>query len=133
MYTLECIVASCRPSRFRFCRMPSGESGGQYRHWHPHGLLSWAGTRVPSGVCPLNRAAIRLGTPCLFLDLGFPLPNRASGATWPGPFPADDPLAVVLVHFHTPNFSQAAVAWYYVAPGVAVVSGGDGSSRTSRV
>ena len=39
--------------------------------------------------------------------------------TWPGLFPVDDPVAV-LVRYHTPNVYQAVVAWYYVAPGVAV-------------
>ena len=43
---------------------------------------------------------------------------------WPGPFPADDPLAV-LVHFHTPNFSQAAVALVLHRAGPGRLSGRD--------
>ena len=39
--------------------------------------------------------------------------------TWPGPFPVGDPVAV-LVRYYTPNVYTAVVAWYYVAPGVAV-------------
>ena len=34
-------------------------------------------------------------------------------------FPRADPVAV-LVRYHTPNYYAAVVAWYYVAPGVAV-------------
>ena len=40
--------------------------------------------------------------------------------TWPGAFPEADPVAV-LVRYHTPNVYRAVVAWYYVAPGVAVL------------
>ena len=43
--------------------------------------------------------------------------------TWPGPFPEGDPVAV-LVRYDTPNFYTAVVAWYYVAPGVAVFLAG---------
>ena len=39
--------------------------------------------------------------------------------TWPGAFPKADPVAV-LVRYHTPNVYRAVVAWYYLAPGVAV-------------
>ena len=52
--------------------------------------------------------------------------------TWPGMFPAGDPVAV-LVRYHTPNFYRAVVAWYYVAPGVAVLLAGQliiGTCRT---
>ena len=47
----------------------------------------------------------------------------ASAWTWPGAFPEADPVAV-LVRYHTPNAYRAAVAWYYVAPGVAVFLAG---------
>ena len=40
-----------------------------------------------------------------------------------GRVPEADPVAV-LVRFHTPNFYAAVVAWYYVAPGVAVFIAG---------
>ena len=43
--------------------------------------------------------------------------------TWPGAFPAADPVAA-LVRYHTPNVYRAVVAWYDVAPGVAVFLAG---------
>ena len=49
--------------------------------------------------------------------------SAACAWTWPGVFPAADPVAV-LVRFHTPNFYAAVVAWYYVAPGVAALLAG---------
>ena len=52
--------------------------------------------------------------------------------TWPGPFPAADPVAV-LVRSHTPNVYRAVVAWYYVAPGVAVFLAGQFLLATSRI
>ena len=52
--------------------------------------------------------------------------------TWPGAFPADDPVAV-LVRFHTPNVYAAVVAWYYVAPGVAVLIAGQFFISTARI
>ena len=44
----------------------------------------------------------------------------------------DDPVAV-LVRYHTPTFYKAVVAWYYVAPGVAVFLGGQLLLSTSRI
>ena len=52
--------------------------------------------------------------------------------TWPGAFPAADPVAV-LVRSHTPNVYRAVVAWYYVAPGVAVFLAGHLLISTSRI
>ena len=52
--------------------------------------------------------------------------------TWPGAFPAADPVAV-LVRYHTPNVYRAVVAWYYVAPGVAVFLAGQLLISTSRI
>ena len=52
--------------------------------------------------------------------------------TWPGVFPEADPVAV-LVRYHTPNFYTAVVAWYYVAPGVAVFLIGQFLISTSRI
>ena len=52
--------------------------------------------------------------------------------TWPGAFPAADPVAV-LVRYHTPNVYRAVVAWYYVAPGVAVLLAGQFLISTSRI
>ena len=47
-------------------------------------------------------------------------------------FPEADPVAV-LVRYHTPNFYTAVVAWYYVAPGVAVFLTGQFVISTSRI
>ena len=55
-----------------------------------------------------------------------------SAWTWPGAFPEADPVAV-LVRYHTPNFYAAVVAWYYVAPGVAVFLAGQFLLSTSRI
>ena len=52
--------------------------------------------------------------------------------TWPGVFPEADPVAV-LVRYHTPNVYAAVVAWYYVAPGVAVFLVGQFLISTSRI
>ena len=58
--------------------------------------------------------------------------NAACAWTWPGAFPAADPVAV-LVRYHTPNVYRAVVAWYYVAPGVAVFLAGQFLISTSRI
>ena len=52
--------------------------------------------------------------------------------TWPGAFPEADPVAVP-VRYHTPNVYRAVVAWYYVAPGVAVFLAGQFLISTSRI
>ena len=52
--------------------------------------------------------------------------------TWPGAFPEGDPVAV-LVRYHTPNVYRAAVAWYYVAPGVAVFLAGQFLISSARI
>ena len=52
--------------------------------------------------------------------------------TWPGPFPEADPVAV-LVRYHTPNVYRAVVAWYYVAPGVAVFLAGQFLISSARI
>ena len=39
----------------------------------------------------------------------------------------------VLVRYHTPNYYAAVVAWYYVAPGVAVFLIGQFLISTSRI
>ena len=52
--------------------------------------------------------------------------------TWPGAFPEADPVAV-LVRYHTPNVYRAVVAWYYLAPGVAVFLAGQFLISTSRI
>ena len=52
--------------------------------------------------------------------------------TWPGAFPEGDPVAV-LVRYHTPNVYRAVVAWYYVAPGVAVFIAGQFLISSARI
>ena len=52
--------------------------------------------------------------------------------TWPGAFPAGDPVAV-LVRYHTPTVYAGVVAWYYVAPGVAVFIAGHFLLSSSRI
>ena len=47
-------------------------------------------------------------------------------------FPKADPVAV-LVRYHTPNVYASVVAWYYVAPGVAVFLTGQFLISTSRI
>ena len=57
--------------------------------------------------------------------------SAACAWTWPGAFPEADPVAV-LVRYHTPNVYRAVVAWYDVAPGVAVFRPGQFLISTSR-
>ena len=52
--------------------------------------------------------------------------------TWPGAFPEGDPVAV-LVRYHTPTVYRAVVAWYYVAPGVAVFLAGQFLISSARI
>ena len=52
--------------------------------------------------------------------------------SWPGMFPEADPVAV-LVRYHTPNYYAVIVAWYYLAPGVAVFLTGQFLISTSRI
>ena len=57
----------------------------------------------------------------------------AAGAwTWPGAFPEDDPVAV-LVSYHTPTFYTGVVVWCYLAPGVAVFIAGQFLISSSRI
>ena len=65
---------------------------------------------TPSG--PIRDALL-----CAFLVIGDI--SAACAWTWPSVFPKADPMAV-LVRYHTPNVYAAVVAWYDVAPGVAV-------------
>ena len=58
--------------------------------------------------------------------------SAACAWTWPGAFPAADPVAV-LVRYHTPTVYTAVVAWYYVAPGVAALLAGQFLLSTSRI
>ena len=56
----------------------------------------------------------------------------ASAWTWPGAFPEADPVAV-LVRYHTPNVYRAVVAWYDLAPGVAVFLAGQFLISSARI
>ena len=58
--------------------------------------------------------------------------SAACAWTWPGVFPEADPVAV-LVRDHTPNVYAAVVAWYDVAPGVAVFLTGQFLISPSRI
>ena len=58
--------------------------------------------------------------------------SAACAWTWPGAFPEGDPVAV-LVRYHTPTFYAGVVAWYYVAPGVAVLLAGQFLISTARI
>ena len=78
---------------------------------------------TPSG--PIRDALLRA-----FLVIGDI--SAACAWTWPGVFPKADPVAV-LVRYHTPNVYAAVVAWYYVAPGVAVFLIGQFLISTSRI
>ena len=78
---------------------------------------------TPSG--PIRDALLRA-----FLVIGDI--SAACAWTWPGVFPKADPVAV-LVRYHTPNVYAAVVAWYYVAPGVAVFLTGQFLISTSRI
>ena len=52
--------------------------------------------------------------------------------TWPGVFPEAHPVAV-LIRYHTPNVYRAVVAWYDVAPGVAVFLAGQFLISSARI
>ena len=54
---------------------------------------------------------------CVFIVIGGV--TGLCAVTWPGPFPL-----AILVQYYTPNVYTAVVAWYYVAPGVAVFLAG---------
>ena len=58
--------------------------------------------------------------------------SAVSAWTWPGAFPAADPLSVVVRHY-MPDFHRAVVAWYYLAPGVGVMLAGQLIVNTTRV
>ena len=78
---------------------------------------------TPSG--PIHDALL-----CAFLVIGDI--SAACAWTWPGVFPKADPVAG-LVRDHTPNVYAAGVAWYDVAPGVAVFLIGQFLISTSRI
>ena len=59
--------------------------------------------------------------------------SLACAWTWPGAFPDADPVAVLVHHSTRRLFYRAVVAWYYVAPGVAVFLAGQFLVSTSRI
>ena len=92
-------------------------------------LLGWAGWRVFQGLMLLGWAVLRVGQfvvrlPALVLFF--------FGGVWYAvwsfvrrPFPSlDENPVLALVRYHTPNFFDWLVLWYYVSPFVAVMLSG---------
>ena len=89
-------------------------------------LLGWAGFRVFQGFLLLGWVVFRAGQ----IVLGLPplLLFFFAGVGWAGwsfvhrPFPPlDEHPILVLVEYHTPNFFDALVVWYYVTPFAVVM------------
>ena len=89
-------------------------------------LLGWAGFRVFQGFLLLGWVVFRAGQ----IVLGLPplLLFFFAAAGWAGwsfvhrPFPPlDEHPILVLVEYHTPNFFDALVVWYYVTPFAVVM------------
>ena len=89
-------------------------------------LLGWAGWRVFQGLMLLGWAVFRAGQ----FVVGLPplLLFFFAGVGWAGwsfvhrPFPPlEEHPILVLVEYHTPNFFDALVVWYYVTPFAAVM------------
>ena len=113
-----------------------------HRLWHTHPPGKWGS--LPSYLSlregwPARELAGRTATPSgamidaflrAFLIVGGV--SAAAAWTWPGPFPEADPVAV-LVSYHTPIAYRAVVAWYYLAPGVAVFLTGQFLISVSRI
>ena len=110
--------------------------------WHTHPPAGGGRSRPYVSLREGNPARARAGrsaTPsgpirdallCAFLVIGDI--SAACAWTWPGVFPKADPVAV-LVRYHTPNVYAAVVAWYDVAPGVAVFDIGQFLISTSQI
>ena len=92
-------------------------------------LLGWAGWRVFQGLMLLGWAVFRAGrfvaglpAPVLFFFAGLWY------AVWSfvrRPFPSlDENPLLALVNYHTPNFFDVLVIWYYLSPFVAVMLSG---------
>ena len=106
-----------------------------------HGAGRWARTARYSGCSEGSPARTRAGRraattgpmfdPLIRVFLVIGGVSAACAWTWPGAFPEGDPVAV-LVRYPTPNVYRAVVAWYYVAPGVAVFLAGQCLLSTSR-
>ena len=89
-------------------------------------LLGWAGFRVFQGFMLLGWVVFRTGQ----FVVGLPplLLFFFAGVGWAGwsfvhrPFPPlEEHPILVLVEYHTPNFFDALVVWYYVTPFAAVM------------
>ena len=89
-------------------------------------LLGWAGFRVFQGFLLLGWVVFRAGQ----IVLGLPplLLFFFAAVGWAGwsfvhrPFPPlDEHPILVLVQYHTPNFFDAMVVWYYVTPFAVVM------------
>ena len=89
-------------------------------------LLGWAGFRVFQGFLLLGWVVLRAGQ----IILGLPplLLFFFAAVGWAGwsfvhrPFPPlDEHPILVLVEYHTPNFFDALVVWYYVTPFAVVM------------
>ena len=89
-------------------------------------LLGWAGFRVFQGLMLLGWVVFRTGQ----FVLGLPplLLFFFAGVGWAAwsfvhrPFPPlDEHPILVLVQYHTPNFFEALVVWYYVTPFAVVM------------
>ena len=110
--------------------------------WHTHppagggrsrpyvSLREGSPARARAGRSATPSGPIRDAPPRAFLVIGDI--SAACAWTWPGVFPKADPVAV-LVRYHTPNVYAAVVAWYDVAPGVAVFLIGQFLISTSRI
>ena len=92
-------------------------------------LLGWAGFRVFQGFLLLGWVVFRAGQ----IVLGLPplLLFFFAAVGWAGwsfvhrPFPPlDEHPILVLVQYHTPNFFDALVVWYYVTPFAVVMLAG---------
>ncbi len=92
-------------------------------------LLGWAGFRVFQGFLLVGWVVLRVGQ----FVAGLPplLLFFFAGLGWAGwsfvhrPFPAvDEHPILVLVQYHTPNFFDAMVVWYYVTPFAVVMLSG---------
>ena len=92
-------------------------------------LLGWAGFRVFQGFLLLGWVVFRAGQ----IVLGLPplLLFFFAAVGWAGwsfvhrPFPPlDEHPILVLVQYHTPNFFDAMVVWYYVTPFAVVMLAG---------
>ena len=120
----------CQPPgvRHRVSAIPLAVRGGRSRLYVSLQEGSPARTRAGRQAATSGAMLDRLIRAFLFVG-GV---SVASAWTWPGAFPEADPVAV-LVRYHTPNVYRAVVAWYYLAPGVAVFLAGQFLISSARI